>query len=347
MFDIYFFQRINELKRKILKKECSLNKEEIFHELEKCRSFKPRIFNVEPINLCNMQCSFCPYQQMTRKKETLSFDIYADIIRQIRPWNDEEWKTWKLFVEKEYKIKETEMSEDNFYLYVIPKVIVLHGYGESLFDQSLADKIELANDSGFETYFSCNPSNISLIKSKKEIFEAGLSYIKFSIDSTIQNIRGKKDVFERYYPDILSILEEIEKIGSLTIVVITMINFGRENQQEEWELLQEYFKNKNVYIYLKSQDQTWFENKELKNKSICWNEFCLFPWYAMSIKSNGEVACCSEEYNNEMILGNAKKQSLTEIWNSEKCKNFRLSHVNNSCSYCLKHCSMKMIGAFI
>jgi hypothetical protein len=33
-----------------------------------------------------------------------------------------------------------------------------------------------------------------------------------------------------------------------------MIDLGRENQLEEWNKLQEYFKNTDVYIYLKSQD---------------------------------------------------------------------------------------------
>jgi radical SAM protein with 4Fe4S-binding SPASM domain len=127
-----------------------------------------------------------------------------------------------------------------------------------------------------------------------------------------------------------------------------MIDLGRENQIEEWVKLKRYFKDFNVYIYLKSKDQLWIKKENKNNNSISWNEFCLFPWYAMTVKSDGNIACCSEDYNNDIILGNTKEQSLYDIWNGEKYKQFRWDHINNRQDFrCGTSCDMSMIGKYL
>jgi len=352
LFNIHFFQRFHNLKKEILQ-GIFLGEEyrnNIFKEIEKYYSETPVVFNIETTNACNMKCSFCPRTTlMTRKIENLDIDIYKKIINQLRSWNNDEWKTWKLFVENEYQIKENEMNENHFYMYIIPRVLVLHGYGDPLLDKYIIERVEYISENNLESYFSCNPSNINLEKIDN-ICNAGLNYIKFSIDSTTLQIRGKKDKFHDYYPDIISVVENIDKIGSMTKVIITMIDLNRENQKEEWEQLKEYFKNTNVYIYLKSQDQTWYEQKEknaASGKSICWSELCHFPWYAMTVKSNGDITMCSEDYNNSIILGDTKKETLYNIWNGNKYKEFRKQHMNNNCIYCKKNCDMKIFGNFL
>jgi radical SAM protein with 4Fe4S-binding SPASM domain len=68
---------------------------------------------------------------------------------------------------------------------------------------------------------------------------------------------------------------------------------------------------------------------------------------SMTIKSNAEVAMCMEDYNNEIILGNAIDNTLKEIWNGEKYKQFRKEHFEkNSDIKCIKECDMKLIGDY-
>ena len=69
-----------------------------------------------------------------------------------------------------------------------------------------------------------------------------------------------------------------------------MIDLQRPTQMEEWEQLQEVFKGTNVYIYLKSQDQTWYDDLQGKKdlhaasgKSVDWSEFCHFPWSSFAV----------------------------------------------------------------
>ena len=350
MIDINFFMKAHELKQKIIKGD-SLDKALVFDQFEEQRSRNPVIYNIETTNACNMRCEMCPRTtMMTRKTETLDQEIFERIADQITPFSDEEWKTWESFAEEKYKIAPNEMSENHFFLYIIPKVIQLHGYGDPLLDKRMADRVKLLSEKGFATYFSCNPANIDINKNL-EMFENGLDYIKYSIETVDDNlhrkIRGKASNFSQSYKKLLTLLEEKKKHSYKTTIVITMLDLHRFNQQEEYEKLTNAFEGLDVYIYLKSQDQQWYQNKVVDTKSVHWSELCQHPWISMTIKSNGEVAMCMEDFNNELILGDARKESLYEIWNGEKYKQFRKDHFKFTPGIkCTEKCDMKLVDNF-
>jgi len=360
MINIDFYMKIYDLKRQILAGK-KFDRAELYEKFENFRSKEPIIYNIETTNACNMTCIFCPRTtRMTRGIEHLDYDLSQKIVDQIRPWTDKEWKKWEDFVEKNYGIKKNDMNQNHFFLYIIPRVIVLHGFGDPLLDKKLASRIKILSEKGIGSYFSCNPSNIS-VKKNIEMMESGLNYLKYSIDSidnvTHKKLRGKASNYTKAYTKIIETIEEKEKKSLDTKVVITMIDLQRPTQMEEWEQLQEVFKGTNVYIYLKSQDQTWYDDLQGKKdphaaagRSVDWSEFCHFPWSSFAIKSNGEVAMCTEDYNNEIILGDIKKDSLYDIWNGKQYTNFRKTHFDNktgdSCNMCTDHCDKKIIGDF-
>jgi radical SAM protein with 4Fe4S-binding SPASM domain len=184
-----------------------------------------------------------------------------------------------------------------------------------------------------------------------EIFGNGLDYIKYSVeaadDARHKEVRGKPSNFTASYQKILHLLDLKEKHHYRTTIVITMLNLNKPWQEEEWQKLREAFKGLDVYIYLKSQDQQWYEDHKIPTKSIHWLEFCQFPWSSMTIKSNGEAAECVEDFNNEIILGDASKESLYDIWNGEKYRKFREDHLNLTPGIkCTEQCDMKLTGMF-
>jgi len=67
----------------------------------------------------------------------------------------------------------------------------------------------------------------------------------------------------------------------------------------------------------------------------------------MTIKSNGEVAMCGQDFNNEIIFGDAKRQSLYDIWNGRKYTEFRENHLDLKAGIrCTRRCDMKLVGRF-
>jgi len=351
MFDIDFYMKVFDLKYKMMQGQ-KFEREYLLQKLEEYRSPNPVVYNIETTNACNMRCEMCPRTtMMTRPIETMQKETFEKVINQLRPWSQEEWAKWEAFAAENYKIDKNDMSENHFFLYVIPKVIVLHGYGDPLLDKNIPDYVKMMTDRGLLSYFSCNPANINLERTI-ETFENGLDYIKYSVESVDdlrhKEVRGQQSNFSESYQKILKLLDVKAQRNLNTTIVITMINLNKPWQQEEFEKVKEAFKGMDVYVYLKSQDQMWYEDNNQGTQSIHWLEFCQFPWSSMTVKSNGESVECVEDFNNEIILGDAKTESLYDIWNGEKYKRFRRDHFELTPGLkCTEQCDMQLVGSFL
>jgi len=351
MFDIEFYMKVYDLKKRLMNGE-KMEREYLMETLESYRSKEPVVYNIETTNACNMRCEMCPRTTiMTRPIETMKPDLFKKVIDQLKPFSAEQLSRWETFAAEKYGIQKNEMNENHYFLYVIPRVIVLHGYGDPLLDKSMPQYVKWMTERGLESYFSCNPANINMERTI-ETFENGLGYVKYSIESVDdlrhKEVRGQASNFTESYKNILKLLELKAQKNYKTTIVITMINLNKPWQQDEFARLQEAFKDLDVYVYLKSQDQQWYEDNKNQTASIHWLEFCQFPWSSMTVKSNGQSVECVEDFNNEIILGDTHTESLYDIWNGEKYKNFRNDHFNLTPGIkCTEQCDMNLIGSFL
>lgn len=357
MLDINFYRKFCEYFNS-LDPEADYTADEIMGGVERLRSSDPVVYNIETTNRCNMRCKMCPRTtMMTRKNEDINRETFLNVVDQIRPHTEDEWSQWKTFCENTYGIQEDielekgpkgEMSENHFFLYVIPKVIQLHGYGDPLLDMHMAEYVSILHDRGFYSYFSCNPANINLERTY-QMLDAGLDYIKYSIESVDdaehKKIRGEASNFTESYKKIQEVLKYKEAHNLGTTIVITMLDLNRSHQKEDFDKLLDAFKDLDVYIYLKSEDCQWYRKDFHGTKSIHWSEVCKHPWMTMTIKSNGEATMCMEDFNNEIILGDTNTQSLREIWNGEAYRKFRYQHLYAKDRIkCVNECDMKLMG---
>ena len=130
-----------------------LNKQRVFELFEEYRNKYPFVYNIETTNACNMKCEMCPRTtMMTRPIETLDKETFFNIIEQIEPFSDKKWKEWERFVKNKYNISKEEMSENHFFLYIIPKVIQLHGYGDPLLDKNMGKYVKNLSEKGIQSY---------------------------------------------------------------------------------------------------------------------------------------------------------------------------------------------------
>ena len=349
MLDINFYRKFDDVLDDIKKGKIQ-TREDCGKALKSIMSDHPVVYNIETTNRCNMRCKMCPRTtMMTRKIEDIDRETFLNVVDQIQPHSKEDWALWKTYCEKKYGISEDDVaSENHFFLYIISKVIQLHGYGDPLLDKHMEEYVRILHEKGFESYFSCNPANIDF-ESTFKMMDAGLNYIKYSIESVDDNIhnqiRGERSNFTDSYQSILKVLDYKKKNDLNTTVVITMLDLNRRNQKEDYDKLLEAFKDLDVYIYLKSEDCQWYRKDFHGTKSIHWSEICKHPWMTMTIQSNGEAAMCMEDFNNEIFFGNVREQSLYDIWHGEKYEKFRNMHLNHACNMkCNEQCDMKLIG---
>jgi radical SAM protein with 4Fe4S-binding SPASM domain len=350
MFDIDFYMKANSLRKRLDRGE-TIENDSTFDELEGYRNHKPIVYNIETTNACNMRCRMCPRTtMMTRKIETIDRATFAKVVDQIEAFPEDKWREWEIFVKNEYGISKDEMSENHFFLYIIPRVIQLHGYGDPLLDKNMPEYIRILTARRLQSYFSCNPSNID-IRRTLQMFENGLSYIKYSIesvdDAVHKQIRGAASNFSGSYKKIVQLLEMKDREGFATTVIITMLDLNRAGQANEFATLRKEFEDLDVYIYLKSEDTQWYRKDFHGTCSIHWSEFCKHPWMSMTIKSNGEATMCMEDFNNEIVLGDAKRELLYDIWNGQKYRKFRQDHFDLTRHIkCTEQCDMRLIGSF-
>ncbi|MEI6150539.1 MAG: SPASM domain-containing protein [bacterium] len=348
MYDIEFYMKSYEFMNRSAT-GCFGDKQAAAATLESYRNRDPIVYNIETTNACNMRCKMCPRTtMMTRSVATMNKDLFCSIVGQLKPFSSELWRTWEQFVVDQYGVLPGDASENHFFLYIIPKVIQLHGYGDPLLDLNMPAYVKLLASRGLQSYFSCNPANIDIDKTV-QMFENGLNYIKYSIESVDdtkhKEIRGEASDFSESYRKICQLLDMKRARNFHTVIVITMLNLNRRDQAEEFRKLRTAFSGKDVYIYLKSEDQQWYRKDYHGTQSIHWSECCKHPWMSMTIKSNGEACMCMEDFNNEIVLGDATREHLSDIWNGAKYQKFRHDHIVCTPGLkCAEQCDMRLIG---
>ena len=358
MYDIKFFKNSGELKRKITGNLLTQkDADDISAELDVMRDKVPFIYNIETTNYCNMKCVMCPRTMfMTRKNIWIDDKLFDQMTDQVRTHDQKSLNNFWNWLEKDYDYNPNEISENGFYFSVVAKSLVLHGFGEPFLDKKLIERIEICTKKKIPTYFSCTPATMTVEKAKKAM-DAGLGVLKFSLDAMdekkIQKIRGKKANFADAVEKILQLIDYKKKNNLKTLLVPCMIDLAMEKDDLEMHKdFLKFWKDKDVFAYIKSQDNRWlYENDEdLKSKSHYSNQYCEYPWLSLTIMADGNVVPCTQISNNELVLGNLNENTLEEIWNGKKYKELRKMHVTGKFPKghkCKDKCDMKKLYQYL
>ena len=129
--------------------------------------------------------------------------------------------------------------------------------------------------------------------------------------------------------------------------------FGvRKTDKEMHKEFLSFWKDKDVFAYIKSQDNRWlYENdKDLKSQSHYAKQYCEYPWLSLTVMADGNVVPCTQISNNEIVLGNVNENTLEEIWNGPKYEELRKMHVTGNFPKdhkCNKSCDMKKLYQYL
>lgn len=353
MFNIDFFKSCHGLKKDIMNGRLA-DGETIYRTIDKLRSRIPFVFNIETTNACNMKCVMCPRTRlMKRPVRHMDMKLFEKIIDQIKPHKKEDLKNFWNFIVKSYGITPEERSENAFYFYTVSRMVILHGYGEPLLDPYIKERVRLCSSRNIPTYFSCVPANIDVEK-VTELMRSGLGVIKFAIDALEdegqKKVRGERNDFTKSYEKILKLLE-IKRVYSeiKTSIVVTMLEMSRDEKSKTmYNDFMDLWKDKDVFAYIKSQDNRWLYEEEpgLECKAHYESQYCEYPWTSLSIMAEGNVVPCTQDYNCEMVMGDANRESLEEIWNSTAYENFRKWHITGDFPKhykCVARCDQKKV----
>jgi radical SAM protein with 4Fe4S-binding SPASM domain len=185
------------------------------------------------------------------------------------------------------------------------------GYSENFLNKKFVDIISVMRKYLTDNLFECNTNGDFLKKeSIGEFFESGLDLLYINLYDGIE----QKEKFE----DIMSDIDD------------SKYKYRAHYSQDDYGL---FINNRGGNITWLGFDESDIES--LKGKP------CYYPFYKMFVDWDGDVLFCSNDWGKEIVVGNLVKDTLYNVWFSDKMYDIRkkLSVGDRSHSPCNK-CSV-------
>ena len=286
----------------------------------------PFTLRIEPTNLCNFACKFCPtgnknlLSKFNRPQGIMEYKLYKKIIDDLKVFNS---KLKKLYFYKD---------------------------GESLLNPTLVDMIQYAKDKDVaeELWLFTNGTLLNP-KINRRLIKAGLTLLQVSVygvsdESYYKNCNRKVD-----YKKLIENITDLYNHRSSCKIHIKLLgpNFSsREKRKfiEDFESISNSIFIENLHGWSMSdvKDFTLNTNPTTTPEDLPFipKEVCPYPFFTLSVNFNGTVSVCCIDWSHSTIVGDLRKQSLYEIWNGKKLFEFRVIHLkkersrNRACKNC-------------
>jgi wyosine [tRNA(Phe)-imidazoG37] synthetase (radical SAM superfamily) len=253
---------------------------------------------LEVTTKCNYNCIICPREKLTRKKETMSYELFKHIFDKIN-------------------------SETSQY-----DTLTFPGLGEPLLDKTIDDKIIYAKKHNYTVLMLTNGSLLTVDRFKR-LEDIGLDSVRVSIygDSpesyNIVHRTKKADSFQRVREN----LTEISRIKDHTSLLITynVVEGCNDSALEPWI---EYWKDK-VDLLEVWRPHNWVDGRSYRSVQREKTKTCGRPWKTpLQIQVDGTVNMCCFDFDGKLLLGDLKTQTLEKIFESSMFKKILKHHTS-------------------
>ena len=281
-----------------------------------CRG-KPWSAKIEPTNICNLQCPYCPREEAPYGLGMMPLARYKHLIEEIR--------------------------EHTF-------VIALHLWGEPLLHPELPEMIGYAVSRGLGTYISSNFNRLTEAQARK-IIESKLDMLTICVDGADQEsyqVFRKGGKLSRVLQNVQTFMRIRREMKSKSPFVELQFLATPKTGQEAARVKNlagllgvDSFRPKPVYPILVERAGTftlpageeYFPITRRAKRKTCW-----WLWRTVTIAWDGSVLpCCRVMFAS--ALGNVFQTAFAEIWNNERYQGLRRTFAGKDegerpCSIC-------------
>jgi MoaA/NifB/PqqE/SkfB family radical SAM enzyme len=274
----------------------------------------PYSIQIDICSVCNLRCRFCVHSDTDAVKKAgvrfgmMSYELFTAIIDDMR-------KSW--MGEKVKKLRLFQIGEPLLH----PDICRMIKYAK---EADVAENIELTTNGT-----RLKPSmNIGLV-------EAGLDILNISVNGI--NEKQYREVCD-YDIDFDDYVKNIEHFYQNRGPCKLFIKYGDIGYTEEKEEFYRIFGSICDEIFVEAISATMWQDtdvdKKVKNlhKGLYGQELgdkkvCPFLFTTMIINDQGIAHLCCIDWKNEIVLGDLKKESIGNIWNGEKLRQFQITHL--------------------
>lgn len=196
-------------------------------------------------------------------------------------------------------------------------------HGEPLVNPSLEEIIKYAKDNEISDTL-CLTTNASLLtyEKSKALIDAGLNHIDISIygldDTTYKEFSHNQISFEK----LVSQISECYSLMKNGEVVIKITDAAMKDPNDI-EKFYKIFADICDKICVEHAVPFWYDldleidndGNDIYGNPVIHKDICPVPFYALSIQANGLITPCCSDWKNVLVLGDAYKDSIFDVWN--------------------------------
>jgi radical SAM protein with 4Fe4S-binding SPASM domain len=268
----------------------------------------PQKVQIQTQSYCNGKCLFCPYPEVNGKFEQGKMDwaVIEKIANEISQWD--ELRKVVLMLQNEPLLDKDFFKVVRYLKLLRPQTEIFTATNGTLLTESVV----------------------------QEIVECGLNEIVISLDAF------SKNTYERLHPGFSfeKIMKGINLISTVKPkhLLVTLGFVSTSHNQDELEHLIRFTQEKHlglrlVHVLNRANNVNNYDQfslpklkwRHLKLRFIYkfFYQACDLPFTSMAVLFNGDVILCCQDWRRQVVLGNVKTSSLSEIWNGEAFEEIR------------------------
>lgn len=260
----------------------------------------PYVLFIEPTNLCNMRCQFCPTGDKKLKKMrpngTMSWEVYCKIIFDIQEFGE--------------KLKRINFYKD----------------GESLINKRFLDMVKLAKEKEISESLWLKTNGLLLNpKLNQKMIDSGLDMIGISVSHT--SSEGYKKISDVYidYEKFKSNIQDLYNRRNGCKIYIKIADTGltqsdKDKFYDDFGDISDYVAIEGLHGWAMSEIKDFTlgtETKTFDGLPFTSKIVCPWPFYELAINWNGTVSLCNEDWIHGTVVGDIYKESLKDIWHGD------------------------------
>lgn len=259
----------------------------------------PITLQIEPTNLCNLNCICCSRNRMEREKGYMDISLFKKIINQAS--------------------------------IIGVKRIHLYLHGEPLMHNKIIDMIRYIKEKGLAFTIATNGVLLNK-KLMEDILTSGVNsgdYFTFSILGALKETHERimKGInHEKVVENIHTFIKMREKFKINGPIIETIFYKMSENEREVKEFKNNWRNQVDHIRIIGRISEQFSQYKKGNNKIPLRKKTCRNLWERMTIYWDGRVTTCIADLDGKEIIGNLKENSIKEIWNGSRILEIKKLH---------------------
>jgi len=292
----------------------------------------PYLVHIDPTNLCNFRCVFCPtghpelLEEVGRPSGRMGFTLFEKIM------------------------------DDLLMFPVKPKVLHLYKDGEPLMHPEFGRMAKLARALKVAEQINMT-TNAALMNEKRsgEILDAEINIVRVSVEHVHNDGYRERTAnfgdYDRIVRNVAGLFHERERRNAGTRIWVKILHLGLSDEDiakfgRDFEKICDEclvmtpmgWSRTEMYDFTLGSNPTTGDNGETPLRVD--RVVCPYPFYSLAINFDGTVSVCCADWSHGTVIGDVRNTALIDIWNGPAMRELRKIHLagrrseNSACANC-------------